>query len=357
MVATPKIGMNLDFAADDDVRWHRDAKFFEGALAALEESGLGRVLVFERMEIDFNDPVPFDRKALAKAAAAAKTQSIKLLGKAGENVAMAVGGIVADIKGSRILPSKAALEALIAWARAVARLPEGRARARNGTVYPIDLGYPARRPPVDHDFVRLGTLVDFFGPAWLGEESAEVAKVVLEAELPEGVSRIRDDELVVLRWARDLKTAEDLAHACMRQEDFWRAHVDMTIEGGWNAEGDRSVYPDALEPGAPFTLVDRAQRTGYRAVVVMPDGTLDGASWSDIAQLTAMTQLADGTPIERVRLIVPVRENAVEITPRARELGVDAVLYKDGDTLWNPVPPGNWRDGPKPVPKPRRSRR
>lgn len=47
--------------------------------------------------------------------------------------------------------------------------------------------------------------------------------------LPDGASRIRDDELVVLRWVTEPKTPDALALACIRQEDWWRAHVDMMI--------------------------------------------------------------------------------------------------------------------------------
>lgn len=354
MVDVPSIGMNLDLASEDDLRWHRDVKFFERALAALGDSGLG--LELERMDVG-KDEVAFDRKVLAKAMAAAKTQMIELWTKAREDVTLSAGGILADVKLRRIAPSKKALDGLVAWARAVAKLPEGRARVRCGTVYPIELEYPARRPPVSHDYVRLGTLVDFFGPAWLSERAPDLASVARNAKLPAGASRIQDDELIVLRWVTDPRSPDDVAEACMRQEDWWRAHVDMAPDGGWNARGDRGVYPAALEPGAPFTLVDRARHVGYRAVVVMPDGTLDGASWSEIADLTALDRLADGTPIEHVRLIVSVRDDAIAIAERARELGVDAVLYREDDTLFNVMPAGNWRMAPAAAPEPRKRER
>ncbi len=350
-VDVPTIGMNLDLAADDDLRWHRDVKFFERALAALSDSGLG--LELERMDVG-KDEVPFDPKALAKAMAAEKTQMIELWTAARENATLSAGGILADIKAYKLRPSRKTLDGLIAWARAVAKLPQGRARVRCGTVYPIELEYPARRPPVSHDLVRLGTLVDFFGPAWLSDRAPELARLARDAKLPAGASRIEDEDLIVLRWVTDPRSPDDVAEACMRQEDWWRAHVDMPPDGGWNADGDRGVYPAKLEPGPPFTLVDRARHVGYRAVVVMPDGTLDGASWSEVAKLTALSQLADGTPIEHVRLIVPVRDNAIAIAERARELGVDAVLYKDGDTLFNVMPAGNWRVVPAAASEPRK---
>ncbi len=104
------------------------------------------------------------------------------------------------------------------------------------------------------------------------------------------------------------------------------------------------VVPTALERRPPFTLFDTAEGVGYRAVVVQPDGELAGASWSDIAQLTALRELDDGTAVDRVRLIVPVRDSAVAIAEKARELGVDGVLYKDDeDTLWNVMPEGDGR--------------
>jgi hypothetical protein len=336
----PTIGMNLKFMAEEDMRWHRDVKFYERAFAALADTGLG--LEFERMDVG-KDEQPFDRKALAKAMAAEKTRRIELWTATCEDVTLSTGGILAEIVAYRWPPSRKTLDGLIAWARAVAKIPEGRARTVRGTVYPIDLEYPARRPPVSHDFVRLGTVADFFGSAWLSEKAPELARVAREAKLPAGASRIVDNDLIVLRWVTDPRSPDDLAEACMRQEDWWRAQVDMPLEGGWNAEGDRGEYPAKLEPCPPFTLVDRVRHVGYRAVVVMPDGTLDGASWSEIAQLTALRQLADGTPIEHVRLIVPVRDSALAIAERARELGVDGVLYKEGDTLFNVIPPGNWR--------------
>lgn len=352
----PTIGMNLKFMAEEDLRWHRDVKFYQRAFAALADSGLERE--FDRMDVG-KDEQSFDRKALAKAMAAEKTRRIEFWTAAHElveastggilveikasKVELSAGGILADIKAYRWPASRKSLDGFIAWARAVAKLPEGRARTVRGTVYPIGLEYPARRPPVSHDFVRLGTLADFFGSAWLSEKAPELARVAREAKLPAGASRIVDDDLIVLRWVTDPRSPDDVAEACMRQEDWWRAQVDMPLEGGWNAEGDRGEYPAKLEPCPPFTLVDRVRHVGYRAVVVMPDGMLDGASWSEIAQMTALRQLEDGTPIEHVRLIVPVRDSALAIAERARELGVDGVLYKEGDTLFNVIPPGNWR--------------
>ncbi|MBX3252196.1 MAG: hypothetical protein KF901_33790 [Myxococcales bacterium] len=346
----PRIGMTLGLAAEDDLRWHRDVSFLERALATLAESGIE--LESDRMEVNFEE-MPFDGKKLAKAVAAKKTAMVGLFTKAGAHVTIHAGGILAEVSVWKIVPSEATIDGLITWARAVAKLPEGRARVRSGTIYPISLWDLERQRSVEHDFVRLRVLADFFGPAWVSEKAPDVAEAALEATLPEATARIRDEELVALRWATDPRTTEDLAEACVRQEDWWRAHVDMTLNGGWAGERDMTDFPTTLEPGTPFTLVNRANHTGYRAVLVRADGTLDGATWSELAKLTEMRQLADGSPIERVRLIIPARENAVAIAARARELGIDEVLYRGDGPSWKIVAAGNGSDAPRPLPKPR----
>jgi hypothetical protein len=343
VIDVPTIGMHLDLAAEEDMRWHRDVRFYRRAFAALADCGL--LLEPERMDVG-KDEVPFDRKAFTRSIAAKKTGMVELWAKSREHASVSAGGILADIKAHMFLPSRETLDALIAWARAVAKLPEGRARVRRGTVYPIDLDFPARRPPVTHKVVRLGTIVDFFGPVWLSGWAPDLIELVSDAELPRGASRIRDEELIVMRWGADPASPDAFAEACMRQEDWWRAHLDIPPDGGWNRAGDRAVYAPALEPAPPFTLVDRAQHVGYRALAVTPDGAVDDAAWTELAELTALRQLADGTPIDRVRLIAPTRAAALAIVDRARDLGVDAVLYEEGDRLFDVTPPGNWRLGP-----------
>jgi hypothetical protein len=299
------------------------------------------------MSLDNEDDEPLDRKRLARAAADG-VRAISLRSASPEAyVGIDIHGILVKLRlqsaplGGR---GKAVLDGVIAWAQVAAGAVGDSARVVNGAVYPLDVSYPARRPPLHHQFVRFGTLVDFLGLSWCREAMPEAAEAVASAPLPAGATRTLDGDLVVLRWLDDPGDPVEQARGCIRQEDWWASQVDAQPQVGWNAQGDQMVVPTALERRPPFTLFDTAEGVGYRAVVVQPDGELAGASWSDIAQLTALRELDDGTAVDRVRLIVPVRDSAVAIAEKARELGVDGVLYKDDDdTLWNVMPEGDWR--------------
>ncbi|HKE18151.1 MAG TPA: hypothetical protein VKB80_24910 [Kofleriaceae bacterium] len=345
MTDSPRIGMNLALAAADDVAWHRDQRLAARLLDALEPGGLW--FDFALMSLDNEDDEPLDRARLARAAADG-VAAIALRSASGQAAAsITTHGILVNLRlrtpplGRR---GKRILDGIIAWAGAAAGAAGDRARVESGAVYPIDVSYPARRPPLEHPLVRFGTLVDLLGLDWSRQSLPRAAQAIASAPLPAGATRTRDGDMVVLRWVDDPGDPAELARGCMRQEDWWAAQVDARPRPGWNAAGDRCIVPTGLEPRAPFTLFDAAEGVGYRAVVVMPDGALDGATWQELAQLAAMRRLDDGTPVNRVRLVVPVRDSAIAIAERARERGIDAVVYRgDDDVLWNVMPEGEWR--------------
>jgi hypothetical protein len=335
----PRIGLSLSLASADDRTWHADVGIAGALVAELDRLGLW--FDFERMAIG-GEPEPVDRDRLLAAARAWQKGNLELFAAEphAAYASISTGGVLADLRletPSPSSPAESTLDGLITWVRAAASVAAGHAGVQIGCVYPIDLVLPQRRPPVTHELVRFGALVDFFGVRWCEEVMPDAMEAVVTAELPPGVTRTRDGDLVVIRWIADPANPGEVARACAQQEAWWAVRIG-TVEAGWNEYGDQEVVPTSLEPRAPFTLFDADEGVGYRAIVVLPDGEIDGASWAEIEQLVLLREV-EGIPVHRVRLIVPVREDAVAIAGDARRLGVDAVVYRgDDENLWSVTP-------------------
>jgi hypothetical protein len=116
--------------------------------------------------------------------------------------------------------------------------------------------------------------------------------------------------------------------------------VPIEVERGWNEQGDRIVIPSAPAPLAPLTLYDASEKVGYKAIVVQPDGSVDEDIWNELKQIASRRALADGTAVHAVRLIVPVRDNAIAIHPRAMADGFEMVTYPKGTggVFWEVFP-------------------
>ena len=88
----------------------------------------------------------------------------------------------------------------------------------------------------------------------------------------------------------------------------------------------------------PFTFYDEHTQVGYWALVRDPDnGTIDEARWQRLAAIARAGVLDDGTPVKSVRLVAPVREEALALLDRAIADGFEMVTYPGGESAFWPV--------------------
>ncbi len=120
------------------------------------------------------------------------------------------------------------------------------------------------------------------------------------------------------------------------------------ISSGYNALGDLAEPMRGLEERPPLTMYAPQSRTGYVAVMLDEHGVPEEHYWSLAKDIASQRVLPDGTPVDRVRMVVPLRDLAIDFAADARNQGIDAVLYPaDDGTWWNPDPPGDWAYPPR----------
>ena len=152
------------------------------------------------------------------------------------------------------------------------------------------------------------------------------------------------DGLVVNRWAV-IATPTALAEAASAHDTWAQQRIPTERMPGWNDRGDQQEIKGTTQARPPLTLYGVKSKIGYKAVMVSPEGELEPTALAEAKAVLDRGALDDGTPVNRVKLVVPTRDFAIAVAPRAREAGFEAVLYPaDDNTFWNPVPPGLWRD-------------
>lgn len=244
------------------------------------------------------------------------------------------------------------LEQCVTAAVGIRHALRGVAGLRARSVVPSDPGgrfdYLRDRPPRRSLVFPLGSVVDLIDLHF--HESGHVAALPDEAralaETPSDVARSEHDGLVVARWARGATEAE-LAEAASAHDAWAQRRIPTERMPRWNDLGDQQEVKGTTQPRPPLTLYGVKSKVGYKAVMVSPEGELEPTALAEAKAVLERGALADGAPVTTVKLVVPLREQAVALADGARAAGFGAVLYAaDDDTLWNPKPPGLWREHP-----------
>lgn len=211
--------------------------------------------------------------------------------------------------------------------------------------------YPRPRPPRPSLRYPDGSVVTFLDPGFHQSESrfarpTEVA-ALLTPPPPPPAQVTEADGVVTVRWARTIDLGELRAGAAAHAA--WIAErLQPDLERGFNELGDRREDRGFASPRpGGLTMYDPNSRTGYKAVLVLPDGSFEPEAWDEAAAIAKARQLPDGTPVARVRLVVPFRHHVFEVADQARAAGFDRVLYSDEQgNFWDPDPPGEWTSPP-----------
>lgn len=203
-----------------------------------------------------------------------------------------------------------------------------------GYMAPVQRPYPRPRPPRDGTAWPLGKLELYLGRRWHGEdeERKTVLARIMDAPLVPGVRRVIEDDLVRVSFECDLSDDVAVERARIIGERWLTPLVPTTTEPGWNEEGDEMIVPSMPVNREPFTFFDEDDNIGYWALIRDPeDGSVDEERWQQLADIARAKKLSDGTNVTAVRLIAPVRKEALALADRAAADGFDMVTYPAGN--------------------------
>ncbi len=207
--------------------------------------------------------------------------------------------------------------------------------------------YLRSRPPRQSLIYPDPSLVTFIDPAFHASGAAFARpgdpKTLTIPPPPSPAEMTEEDGLVTVRWARSLSD-DDLIAAAGGHNLWITDRIETDLVSGFNEVGDARYYAGKGAPKTPLTLYFPETRTGFKAVLVLPDGSVEESAWKEAKKIMQEKVLPDGTPVDRVCLVVPLREHVFQIAERAKHEGFAAILYPDDNgRFWNVDPPGLWR--------------
>lgn len=219
-----------------------------------------------------------------------------------------------------------------------------------GYIYPVHAStgrfpYPRPRPPRKHPSIQVSSIVDLidltFHRSDHEDAAGEGAAQLAASALPSFAKRSEKDGLVVIRWVDDAGDDEQLRRGASAHEVWIAEHLPTRVDGPYNELGDVAEKGQTAKP--PLTLYSPSTKTGYKAVVVFPDGKVEESAWNEARSVMKAGKLPDGSPVSSVKIVVPLRALTFAIRERARKEGFAAVLYPSDDGyFWDPDPPGSW---------------
>ncbi len=200
--------------------------------------------------------------------------------------------------------------------------------------------YPRPRPPRWSQRWPLGALDYYFGRAWHQREPerAEVLATVAAAPLHRGMHREQRGDALRVWFDTDLTDAAAIATTRERSEAWLGPLVPTEVERGWNELGDRLVPLVRPQEKDPFTLYDPRREIGYKAISVGV-GEVDEQAWEELGTIAKRGQLPDGTPVKSIRLIFPVRDEAIRMHDRTVNEGFEMAIYPSDGRFWQVYPP------------------
>jgi hypothetical protein len=160
---------------------------------------------------------------------------------------------------------------------------------------------------------------------------------------PSPAETTEEDGLVTVRWARSLSD-DDLIAGAGGHNVWITERIETDPVPGFNEVGDVCWSAGKIVPKPPLTLYNAETKIGYKAVLILPDGSAEESAWKEAKDILRAKALPDGTPVDHVCIVVPLREHVFQIADRAKQEGFEAVLYMgEKGEFWNVNPSGLWR--------------
>src|SRR6185436_9707651 len=191
--------------------------------------------------------------------------------------------------------------------------------------------YARARPPRKNLRYPQRSLVTFLDPAvhQSGHVFAKPEELAALTEPPPPAPAVvtTHDDLIMVRWAKTLN--DDAIAAASAGHDRWIRRIDTDLEDGFNEEGDKAIVTRNAKPLPPLALYNPHTKFGLKAVLVLPDGEPESSAWDEAKALIDAHALPNGTPLDALSIVVPLREHAISLHDRAVKAGFRATLYPD----------------------------
>ena len=204
-----------------------------------------------------------------------------------------------------------------------------------------------RIKPLKRDLTfKLSNIVDFFDRKYhqISEDGRlnEIDKLC-KSKIPEKVKKIINDNLVIFMFIDDLSNKNEIMEALTEHDRWLYKNIEMKIDSDFNELGDYREGYFNLKPYPPLTFYNSNLQKGFKSIVLNPDGSYDEEIFEMIMIWLKNKKLPDNTPLKTIDIILPNRESALKIYDKAKQIGVDKVLYVGKDKqYWNPFPSGLW---------------
>jgi hypothetical protein len=162
---------------------------------------------------------------------------------------------------------------------------------------------------------------------------AKVLTHLLAAPPPEGVRQVEIGDIVLYFWTTDPANPEELLRASNAHQ---RWMIERLSAAPPAPAGDRPLHATGPIQAPPLSFIDASHKRGFRTVLVLPDGSIDEASWA-VAVAAARKMLPDLRDLEAIYVVVPLRNHALTLAERARKDGLAGVAYPADGDLWIPM--------------------
>ena len=221
-----------------------------------------------------------------------------------------------------------------AW-RGVAAVREGWIRFEYADRFPP---YARLRKPRVSRYFPQRSLVTFLDRTCAG--AADDVKALTEPA-PAHAMITKHGDLIEVRWAKTLEDSE-VAQAST-WHDCWIRRIETEPDRDFNEHGDQLVNAGNAKPHAPLTLYNPWLKIGFKAVLYTPEGELEESAWEEALGVLKARALADGAEVEKIWIVVPLREDAVAAHDRVVAAGFEAAVYPgQSGKFWDPAPKGPW---------------
>ena len=200
----------------------------------------------------------------------------------------------------------------------------------------LDLPFALSRPPrrfgrLSHRSIADAVLLE----AEMTSDDAAIVDALQHVPLPSGASRYVDEDFLVITWGDPVRRPVE---SILEQRYAWYTqNCDLPIDTIYNDLGDREVGISDLAPSEGLTAYSPTAAKAMKALVFdLPEDVRE-----DLARLRQMLDAGRtpaGQPLHHVTLLLPSRDDAIQLEPLATEYGM-GVAYVDADNrLWDPFP-------------------
>ena len=210
--------------------------------------------------------------------------------------------------------------------------------------------YPRVRPPRHLARFTFGTLLSAFSERFHAEHRLgknDDFKKILRSKTPDFVDVLNHNGLWIFKWMANLEDIEEVKRRRSDQEKWLVDLLNPPIKSNFNSLGDCRFIPFGLKKDTLLTFYASDQSQGFKAIVPNYLNEIDKTLVYEFKQWISKKRLPDGRPLEELSLILPNRNAALQVREQSIDIGIKRIFYTNNlGELWNPFPPGPWRESP-----------